>query len=101
MSKFIRHKKKDRNHKEIVQFLRDSGAVVDDVSDLSGLGYDIVVNYRGVVVLTEIKDGERPPSERQLTESEEAAKVRHGSKFAVIESTEQARGLLNSIREHS
>jgi hypothetical protein len=101
MSKFIRHKKKDRNHKELVEYFRANGATVDDVSALPDIGYDIIVCYRGVVVFTEIKDGEKPPSARKLTESEEAAALRHGEKFAVVETIEQARGLLDSIREHT
>lgn len=100
MSKYRRHKRKDANHGEIVDLLRANGAMVDDVSALPDLGYDVIVHYRGVVVFVEIKDGEKSPSQRQLTDSEEAAALRHGEKYAVLESTEQARGLLNSIREH-
>ncbi len=98
MSRFVRHKKKDRNHREIVDHLRGAGAVVDDVSDLAGLGYDIVVHYENVVVLVEIKDGELPPSARKLTESEEEAKKRHGQKFAVLMNTTEADGLLAAMR---
>ena len=101
MSKFTRHKRKDANHTEIVDFFRKAGAVVDDVSALADLGYDIIVNFRSTVVLVEVKDGDKPPSARQLTDSEKAARAKHGNRFALVESIEQARGLLNSIVEHS
>ena len=100
MSRYVRHKRKDSNHREIIDFFRKCGAIVDDVSDLAGLGYDCVVHYAKTIVLCEIKDGAKPPSARRLTESEEAAQARHGSKFAVIESIEQARGLLANMVEY-
>jgi hypothetical protein len=90
----------DANQPEIVEFFRKAGAVVDIVSHVAGLGYDLVVSYRNAVVLVEVKDGAKPPSARRLTESEEAARARHGSVFAVIESIEQAEGLLSSMAEH-
>jgi hypothetical protein len=90
----------DANQGEIVAFFRKAGAVVDIVSHVAGLGYDLVVSYAGSVVLVEVKDGAKPPSARRLTESEEAAQARHGSVFAVIESVEQAEGLLSSMAEH-
>lgn len=92
--------KVDANQPEIVEFLRKAGAVVDIVSSLPGIGYDLICNYRGVVVLVEVKDGSRPPSERLLTDSEKAAALRHGSKFAVVESIKDAKGLLESMAEH-
>lgn len=101
VSRFIRHKKKDANHGYLVKFFRACGALVDDVSDLSGLGYDIIVCYAGETVMVEIKDGSKPPSQRRLTESEEAAKARWGKKFAVIEDEEQAKGLLDSMARYS
>lgn len=100
MSKFRRHKRKDANHAEIVDFFRANGATVDDVSALPDLGYDIVIVYLDIVAFVEIKDGDKPPSARKLTKSEQSAALRHGEKFAVVENTEQAAGLLNSIREH-
>lgn len=97
MSRYIRHKKKDRNHKEIIDYFRQRGAVVDDVSDLAGLGYDCLVGYAEAVVMVEIKDGDKPPSARKLTASEEEARERWGAKFAVVENVEQAQGLLDSM----
>lgn len=105
MSRFIRHKKKDSNHGEIIDFFRKAGATVDDVSDLAGLGYDLVVGYGAgtahQVVLVEIKDGAKPPSKRKLTDSEEAAKARWGEKFAVVATVEEARGLLSNMAQYA
>lgn len=102
MSKYARRKnRKDANHRDLVNFFRKAGAIVDDVSDLPGLGYDIIVCFAGETVMVEIKDGSKPPSARRLTESEEAAKARWGKKFAVIEDEEQAKGLLANMAEYA
>lgn len=92
--------KVDANQPEIVEFFRKAGAVVDIVSSLPGIGYDLICNYRGVVVLVEVKDGSRPPSERLLTRSELDAQLRHGTKYAVVSSILDAQGLLESMAEH-
>jgi len=90
----------DANQPEIVEYFRKAGAVVDIVSSLPGIGYDLIVHYMGAIVLVEVKDGSKPPSERCLTASETAAWKRHGSKFAVISDIQEANGLLNSMAEH-
>ena len=101
MTRYTANKhKRDGNHKELVEYFRKAGAVVDDVSQVSGLGYDLIVNYRGCVVMVEAKDGSKPPSGRRLTDSEREAQLRHGAKFAVVESILEAQGLLESMAEH-
>ena len=63
--------KRDDNHAEIRDTLRDiPGVVVADTGSLGGGFPDLVVGYRGVVHLLEIKDGSKPPSKRKLTPDE-------------------------------
>ncbi len=57
----------DENQGEIVQALRKCGATVQSLA-ATGQGVpDLLVGHRGRTVLLEVKDGLRPPSERQLT----------------------------------
>ena len=57
----------DANQREIVKALRGAGASVHP-SHQAGKGFpDLVVGFRGVTLLFEVKDGEKPPSERKLT----------------------------------
>jgi Holliday junction resolvase len=59
-----------RNQPEIVSALRKVGA---DVQSLAAVGDgvpDLLVGFRGQTVLIEVKDGQRPPSERQLTDDQ-------------------------------
>ena len=63
----MRAKRVDANQPEIVAALRAIGCSVADTSG-AGEGFpDIVVGYRGINYLLEIKDGSKPPSQRVLT----------------------------------
>ena len=65
-------KRVDRNHKEIVRGLRAVGATVRSTADI-GQGFpDIAVGFRRQNWLFEIKDLEKPPSQRRLTPDEQA-----------------------------
>jgi hypothetical protein len=62
--------RKDSNHNEIVKAFRQLGASVHDTAQL-GAGFpDICVAIGKTTLLIEIKDGEKPPSARKLTEDE-------------------------------
>ena len=62
--------KVDANQKEIVQALRKVGASVYP-THMVGKGFpDIVVGYKGINYLLEIKDGAKPPSKQRLTPDE-------------------------------
>ena len=102
MSKFVRHKKKDDNHAEISNHFLACGAGVKDVASLPNF-VDILVTYSGVTVAVEIKDSAKPASARRLTAGEVDFKnywESHGGKWALVESKEDAQGLIQSIREH-
>lgn len=61
----------DANQAEIVRVLRACGCPVRVMSDV-GRGFpDLLVGRRGVFVLFEVKDGEKPPSKRRLTKDEQ------------------------------
>lgn len=61
----------DDNQNEIVQALRDCGASVAVTSHVGNGFPDIVVGFRDINYLFEIKDGCKPPSQRRLTEDEQ------------------------------
>lgn len=65
-----RSAKVDDNQKELVKQLRQIGCSVA-ITSMVGRGFpDIVVGYRGVNYLFEIKDENKPPSKRKLTPDE-------------------------------
>lgn len=59
--------KTDRNQQEIVKAFRQIGASVQVLSAVGKGCPDILVGWRNRCYLVEIKDGEKPPSARQLT----------------------------------
>ncbi len=65
----IAPKRTDRNHREILDALRDVGAVYLDLHALPGC-LDALVGFRGQLHLLEIKDGDLPASRRRLTDAE-------------------------------
>jgi len=62
----------DANQKLMVNQLRKLGISVAITSSQGGGFPDIVCGYRGINLLVEIKDGEKPPSAQKLTKQEEA-----------------------------
>lgn len=57
----------DRNQPEIVRALRALGASVEPLHTVGGGCPDLLVGFRRITLLLEVKDGNRPPSERELT----------------------------------
>ena len=80
--------KVDGNQSEIVRYLRAMGASVYPTHVVGGGFPDIVVGYRGVNYLFEIKDPSQPPSRRKLTPEELAFHDGWGGQVAVVETVE-------------
>lgn len=80
----------DTNQPEIVQALRAIGASVAP-THMIGRGFpDIVVGFRGLNFLIEIKDGSKPPSKRQLTPDEQEWHEAWQGKVVVVETVDEA-----------
>lgn len=60
----------DGNHAEIVAALRAIGASVLDIHDIGGGAPDLLIGYRAMNLLLEVKDGRQPVSHRKLTPDE-------------------------------
>ena len=64
-------KRTDSNHAEIIKALRKIPNLSVFSTHEVGKGFpDIVIGYKGINYLIEIKDGNKPPSARKLTDSE-------------------------------
>ncbi|MFM2134483.1 MAG: hypothetical protein RL156_1764 [Bacteroidota bacterium] len=59
--------RRDDNESSIVKALRDAGATVYFIDQPC----DLIVGYEGKTLLFEVKDGNKPPSARKLTENEQ------------------------------
>ncbi len=67
----MRIRRVDNNQSTIVNQLRRIPGVSVAVTSRLGEGFpDLVISFRRVNYLIEVKDGSRPPSQRRLTEEE-------------------------------
>lgn len=80
----------DKNQPHIVNGLRRVGASVLVVSQLKNC-FDILVGYNGKNFIIEIKDGDKPPSQKQLTKGELEFKNNwKGGSYYVVENLDEA-----------
>ena len=80
----------DDNQTVIVKALRAIGASVQSLATIGGGCPDLVVGYRGVNYLLEIKDGSKPPSKRKLTPDEREFIDNWRGKVSVVNSINDA-----------
>ena len=86
--------KTDRNQIEIVDALRQIGASVQSLAATGKGCPDLLVGYRGINYLMEIKDGDKVPSARKLTiDQEHWHSVWHGS-VHIVKSLNEALKIL-------
>ena len=86
----------DYNQSVIVESLRKAGAYVRIVTMGDGVP-DLLVGYKGFTLLLEVKDGDKPPSQRKLTEAEQKFFDEWtGGLLAVVESVEDALAILRT-----
>jgi len=62
----------DANHREIVAVFRAYGASVQTLAAVGQGVPDLLVGYQGRNYLVEVKDGNKSPSRRRLTDDQEA-----------------------------
>jgi hypothetical protein len=96
----MRSNRKDANHSIIEQALKRAGAVCIDCTVAPALGFDLLVAFRGKLYIAEVKDGNKPPSQRKLTEGEAARKEQveyKGVQYNVLESVDDALAMIGAI----
>ena len=90
--------KRDRNHQEIVAALRKVGATVVDLGAVGQGVPDLLVGHRGKTLLMEIKDGEKRPSARHLTDDQEKFFASwNGGGLAVVDNVEAALRMISVL----
>jgi Holliday junction resolvase len=88
----------DDNQNDIVAALRKAGATVRIISQGEGIP-DLLVGFRGETILLEVKDGNKPPSARTLTDAEKKFFDEwEGGLCMVVKSVGDALELLEGIK---
>lgn len=60
----------DANQTQVVEALRAAGATVQSLAAVGQGVPDLLVGFQNKTLLMEVKDGRKPPSQRQLTEDQ-------------------------------
>ena len=82
--------KVDDNQAEIVAALRKIGATVQPIHQIGKGCPDLLVGWRGMNTLLELKDGNKAPSARKLTQDEVDWHANWRGQVAVVSTVEQA-----------
>lgn len=82
--------KVDSNQAKVVAYLRGLGMTVQPLSAVGQGVPDLLVGFRGMNFLVEVKDGERFPSERVLTKMQQEWHAMWGGSVIVATSAEEA-----------
>lgn len=87
--------KVDTNQSQVVRELRQIPGVSVFPTHMVGGGFpDLVVGWRGVTILVELKDPDRPPSARKLTPDEQAFCDSWTGAYMIATSAEEIYGCL-------
>ena len=89
----------DDNQQTIVNILRTTGATVVSLSGVGKGVPDLLVGFRGVTLLMEIKDGKKPPSDRKLTTDQQKWHAEwKGGALAIVDSADSALRMIGVIK---
>ena len=88
----------DANQTQVIIALRAAGATVQSLSAVGDGVPDLLVGYKGVTYLLEVKDGDKVPSKRMLTPDQIEWHERWlGGTLAVVEHPDAALRLIGAI----
>lgn len=90
-------KRVDDNQVEIVKTFRSIGFSVLILSDVGNGCPDIMVGFRGVNYLVEIKDGKKSPSKQRLTPHEEEFHQSWRGQVVIIRSIDEVLSFVSTI----
>lgn len=95
-------KQVDANQTAVVAAFRAAGATVLHLHTVGQGCPDLLVGVAGADCLVEVKDGRKPPSERQLNGDQLKFRASwRGRRVEVVYSTEDAYGLVVALRKEA
>ncbi len=87
----------DANQPEIVKDLRAIGATVQPLHQVGKGCPDLLVGFRGINHLLEVKDGDKPPSKRRLTPAEQRWHDEWRGQRAIVKNVDEAYKVIGAI----
>jgi len=91
--------KTDANQTQVISALRAAGAKVESLAAVGKGVPDLLCQYEGTFYLIEVKDGQKPPSQRKLTDDQVKWHSEWKSAFlGVVESPDEALKFIGAIK---
>lgn len=90
--------RRDINQTPIEQALKQVGATLADLSQVGAGVTDLLVGYRGVNFLLEIKNPNQSPSHRKLTEKQQEFHAFWRGQKTVVETVDDALKAIGAIK---
>ncbi len=87
----------DANQPEIIKDLRAIGATVQPLHQVGKGCPDLLVGFRGLNHLLEVKDGDKPPSKRRLTPAEQRWHDEWRGQKAIVKNVDEAYKVIGAI----
>jgi hypothetical protein len=91
----MRAKRVDANHQQTVKAFRKFGFTVADTAALGNGFPDCVISRQMKTAVIEIKDGEKPPSARELTPAEKKFRAGWNGIYFIVESLKDVERIAN------
>ena len=89
--------KVDANQGAIVEALRAAGASVEPLHAVGSGCPDLLVGFNGYNWLVEVKDGDKPPRERRLTDHQIRWHGKWKGQVCIVENVQQALTLIGRM----
>lgn len=89
--------RRDANHSSIKDVFESFDCSVLDIAS-TPCGFDLVIGYKTQAILVEVKDGEKPPSARKLTENEFSAHLNWRGPKAIVTNNDEAVAVAKLLR---
>lgn len=93
----MRARRVDANHAEIKRAFEALGCSFLDVSQ-TPCGFDGVAGLGGLCICVEIKDGNKPPSDRKLTDNEAKVHAAWKGGMRIVENLDHVVETVNTLR---
>lgn len=91
-------KRTDANQKQIVEMVRKLPGASITSTHIIGKGFpDLVIGYKGINYLIELKDGSKPKSQKKLTPDEVEFHMKWNGQIAICENFEDILKILKNI----
>lgn len=93
--------RRDGNHAALIKGLERAGASVQTLAQVGHGCPDLLVGFRGINVLVEVKDRAQPPSKRKLSIAEDEWHSTWRGQVCVAETLEDALRAIGILHAHS